>query len=83
MTAIIIIFVVVGTWFTYEIIKANHLAKHYSQLKPGQRIKYRDFTENGIIFVDAEVIWHNGAKVNIKTFDDGMLWVVDRKECFE
>ena len=82
MTAIIIIFVVVGTWFTYEIIKSNHLAKHYTKLEPGQRIKYRDFTENGITFVDSEVIWHNGAKVKIKTFDDRKELTVDRKECF-
>lgn len=82
MTTIVIIFVVVGTWFTYELVKANHLAKHYPVLKPGQRIKYRDFTEKGIVFVDAEVIWQNGPKVKIKTFDDGETWVVDRKECF-
>lgn len=85
MTVLIILFVSVAIWFIYELIKANHKAKHqkhFEPLKKNQKIKYREITEKGFRLVDAIVVQQYKSRVDIKTEDDKKVWTVDRKDCF-
>lgn len=85
MTPLIILFVSVAIWFIYELIKANHKAKHektFEPLKKGQKVKYREVTENGFKLIDAIVVQQVKSRVDIKTENEKKFCTVDREDCF-